>query len=285
MSTRSVKSYAKINISLRVVKKREDGYHELDSVMLPIELHDSIIISTLKNSSDNFVTVDDFSNGLIHYNLASEGIDALAKRYGFSTKFRVYIHKVIPMQAGLGGGSSNAAFTMKAVNQMLKLNATDEEIIDMAKTFGADIPFFVKCVPARCTGIGEIMEPIEVKNNYSVLIVKPASGCSTKEVFEIADKKEYKYVDVDTVIKALKEGDDDLLAESIGNSLEEAACTLVPEIQQIKDTLKASGFKIVLMSGSGSTVYALSTDSSLVKKVAKSLEDKYLVEVTKVLKK
>lgn len=285
MSTRSLKSYAKINISLRVVKKREDGYHELDSVMVPIELHDSIIISTLKNSGDNFVTVDDFSNGLVHYNLATEGINALANKYGFSTKFRVYIHKVIPMQAGLGGGSSNAAFTMKAVNQMLKLNASDEELIDMAKTFGADIPFFVKCVPARCHGIGEIMEPIEIKNNYSVLIVKPASGCSTKEVFAIADKKDYKYVDIDNVVKALKEGDDDLLAASIGNSLEEAASTLVPEIKQIKETLKAAGFKIVLMSGSGSTVFALSTDSSFVKKVAKSLEDKYLVEVTKVIKK
>ena len=201
------------------------------------------------------------------------------------TKFRVYIHKVIPMQAGLGGGSSNAAFTMKAVNQMLKLNATDDEIIDMAKTFGADIPFFVKCIPARCRGIGEIMEPIEIKNNYSVLIVKPSLGCSTKEVFAIADKKEYKYVDIDSVVKALKEGDDDLLAGVMGNSLEDAASSLVPEIQEIKATLKEAGFKLVLMSGSGSTVFALSTDSSLVKKVAKQLEDKYIVEVTKVIKK
>ena len=168
---------------------------------------------------------------------------------------------------------------------MLKLNATDDEIIDMAKTFGADIPFFVKCVPARCGGIGEVMEPIEIKNNYSVLIVKSSSGCSTKEVFAIADKKEYKYVDIDSVVKALKEGDDDLLAEVMGNSLEEAASKLVSEIQEIKNTLKEAGFKLVLMSGSGSTVFALSTDASLVKKVAKQLEDKYIVEVTKVIKK
>ena len=284
MSTKSVKSFAKINISLRVVSKREDGYHELDSVMVPIELHDSIIISTLKNSDDNFVTVDDFSNGLIHYNLASTGIDALAKKYSFKTKFRVYIHKVIPMQAGLGGGSSNAAFTMKAVSSMLKLNATDEEIIDLASSFGADIPFFVKCVPARCRGIGEKMEPIEIKNNYHVLIVKPSCGCSTKEVFAIADKKPYNPVDIDTVLKALKEGDDDLLATCIGNSLEEAAMSLVPEIKQIKDTLLASGLKLVLMSGSGSTVFALSTDLSFLKKVARSLEDKYVVELTRIKK-
>lgn len=285
MSTRSVKSFAKINISLRVVSKRSDGYHELDSLMLPIELHDSIIISNLPGSLDNFVTVDDFSNGLIHYNLASGAIDTLAKKYGFSNKFRVYIHKVIPMQAGLGGGSSNAAFTMKAVNSMLKLNASDEELMELAAPLGADIPFFIKCQPSRAKGIGEKLEPLEIKNNYYCLIVKPTCGCSTKEVFAIADKSEYKPVDIDTVVKALKEGDDDLLAESIGNSLEDAAISLVPEIKQIKDTLKASGLKIVLMSGSGSTVFALSTELSLINKVAKQLEDKYTVEVTKVIKK
>ena len=285
MATKSVKSYAKINISLRVVSKRKDGYHELDSLMLPIELHDSIIISTLKESSDNFVTVDDFSNGLIHYNLASSGIDALAKKYGFKTKFRVYIHKVIPMQAGLGGGSSNAAFTMKAVNNMLKLNASDEELSELAAPLGADIPFFIKCQPSRAKGIGEILEPLEIKNNYYCLIVKPTSGCSTKEVFAIADKSEYKPVDIDTVVKSLKEGDDDLLAETMGNSLEEAAISLVPEIAQIKEFLKSLGLKIVMMSGSGSAVFALSTDSSLIKKAAKQLEDKYTVEVTKIIKK
>ena len=148
-----------------------------------------------------------------------------------------------------------------------------------------NIPFFIKCEPSRAKGIGEILEPIEIKNNYYCLIVKPSSGCSTKEVFAIADQKEYKPVDIDTVVKALKEGDDELLADSIGNSLEEAAISLVTEIAQIKETLKAAGLKIVLMSGSGSAVFALSTDQSLIKKVAKQLEDKYVVEVTKVLKK
>ena len=285
MSTKSIKSFAKINISLRVVSKRNDGYHELDSVMLPIELHDSLIISTLKNSDDNFVTVDDFSNGLIHYNLATLSINELAKKYHFDTKFRVYIHKVIPMQAGLGGGSSNAAFTLKAVNAMLNLGATEDELIELATPLGADIPFFIRCKPSRCKGIGEIMEPIEVKNNYYCLIVKPTEGCSTKEVFAIADKEPYVPVDIDNVIKALKDGDDDLLAASIGNSLEKSAMQLVPEIKQIKETLKNFGFKIVLMSGSGSTVFALSTDATLIKKAARQLEDKYFVEETRVIKK
>ena len=281
---RSVKSYAKINLALNVVSKRSDGYHELDGIMLPIELHDSIIISKLKND-DNFVTVDDFSNGLVHYNLATTAINALAKKYHFSERFRVYIHKVIPMQAGLGGGSSNAAFTMKAVNSMLKLNISDEELIKLAAPLGADIPFFINCKPARCKGIGEKFTNVEVKNNYYVLITKPKSGCSTKEVFAIADTKPYKQFDIDKVQKALEEGDDETLANSIGNSLEEAAISLVPEIQELKDKLKDLGLKIVMMTGSGSAVFALSTDISLLKKARKELEDDYFAEIAKVIKK
>ena len=281
---KSFKSFAKINISLDVLKKREDGYHELDSVMLPIELHDSLIFSSLGKSSDHFITVDDFSNGLDHYNLVSTAINALADKYHFSNKFRVYIHKNIPMQAGLGGGSSNAAFALKAVNSMLKLNASEQELIDIATPLGADIPFFIPCVPARCNGIGEKLTPIEIKNNYYVLLVKPNKGCSTKEAFKILDNKEYQHVDIDSVVKALKEGDDELLANSVGNSLESAAMELVPEIKQIKDDLKARGFKIVLMSGSGSTVFALSTDVKELKKAEKELMNHYFTCVCKVRK-
>lgn len=281
---KSIKSYAKINISLDVVSKRSDGYHELDSIMLPIELHDSIIIETLYKSSDNFVTADDFSKSLVHYNLASSALDAMAAKYNFSTKFRIYIHKNIPMQAGLGGGSSNAAFTIKAVDQILNLHASEQEMIELATPLGADIPFFISCVPARCRGIGEKVEPIEVKNNYYVLLVKPNVGCSTKEIFALVDQSEYIHPDIPTVLKALKEGDDELLANSIGNSLEAAAISLVPEIAQIKNALKERGLKIVMMTGSGSTVFALSTDVKLLKKIAKEFEDHYFVEVTKVLK-
>ncbi len=285
MNQISVKSYAKINISLNIKEKREDGYHELDSIMVPIELHDSIIISKLfTKTNDNFVTVDDFSSGLIHYNLASSAINALKKEYNRPEHFRVYIHKVIPMQAGLGGGSSNAAFTMKAINQMLKLGASDDDLIRLATPLGADIPFFIKATPSRCQGIGEKISPIYIKNNYYVLIVKPNAGCSTKEVFRIADSKPYKQIDIESVVEALREGDDDKLAECIGNSLEESAISVVPEIKEIEDYLRSKGLKLVLMSGSGSTVFALSTDKMVLKKIAKEIEDKWFVELTKIIK-
>ena len=283
MKNLHIRSFAKINISLNITKKRGDGFHELDSVMLPISMHDSLVVSKL-NATDNFVTVDDFSIGTFSYNLATFAIEKLQSIYHFNDKFRVLIHKVIPIQAGLGGGSSNAACTLKAVNSMLKLGATDKELIDIAKSLGCDIPFFIKCKPSRVQGVGEVLTPITVKNNYYVLIVKPEPGCSTREVYGLSDQMDLKTCDINNVIKALEEGDDELLANSISNALQEPAIKLVPSIQTIIDELKEKGLKIVQVTGSGSAVFALSTDKNILKKVLKELENKYEVEIARVLK-
>ena len=279
-----IRSYAKINLCLNIVGKREDGFHELDMVMVPISLHDSLVVSKLNKSRDNFVTVDDFSIGSFSYNLATFSIDKLQSIYHFDQKFRILIHKVIPIQAGLGGGSSNAACTMKAVNSLLKLGIKDEELMEISKPLGCDIPFFINCKPARCQGVGEIVTPIEIKNNYYVLIVKPEAGCSTKEVYQAADSMNLPVCNVENVIKALAEGDDDLLAENMSNALQEPAISLVPNIQTIIDELRGFGLKIVQVTGSGSAVFALSTDKKILKKVFKQLEDKYQVEFARVLK-
>ena len=284
MKSLHIRSYAKINLCLNITGKREDGYHELDMVMLPISLHDSLVIAKLEKATDNFVTVDDFSIGSFTYNLATFSIDKLQSIYHFDQKFRILIHKVIPIQAGLGGGSSNAACSLKAVNTLLKLGASDEQLMEIGKTLGCDIPFFIKCKPARCKGIGEIVEPIEIKNNYYVLLVKPEPGCSTKEIYQVADTMDLPVCNVDNVIKALRDGDDELLANSVSNALQEPAISMVPVIQSIIDELKEAGLKIVQMTGSGSAVFALSTDKKLLKKVFRQLENKYQVELAKVLK-
>ena len=284
MKNLHIRSFAKINISLNITKKRKDGFHELDSVMLPISLHDSLVISKLNLATDNYVTVDDFSIGTFSYNLATFSIEKLQSVYHFDDKFRILIHKVIPIQAGLGGGSSNAAFTMKAVNQILKLGASDEELIELGKTLGCDIPFFIKCKPARVQGVGEVLTPITVKNNYYVLLVKPELGCSTKEVYALSDEMNLKTGNIENVIKALEEGDDDLLAENISNALQEPAIKLVPSIEAIIDELKNNGLKMVQVTGSGSAVFALSTNKNQLKKVFKKLEDRYQVELARVIK-
>ena len=284
MKNLHIRSFAKINISLNITKKREDGFHELDSVMLPVTLHDSLVVSKLNPNSDNFVTVDDFSIGTFSYNLATFSIEKLQSIYHFKDKFRILIHKVIPIQAGLGGGSSNAACTLKAVNSMLKLGATDDELIEIGKSLGCDIPFFIKCVPARVQGVGEVLTPITIKNNYYVLLVKPELGCSTKEVYALSDEMELKTCNIENVIKALEEGDDELLANNISNALQDPAIKLVPNIQAIIDELKENGLNMVQVTGSGSAVFALSTNKKLLKNVFKKLEDKYQVELARVMK-
>lgn len=284
MKSLLLKSYAKINICLNVVGKRPDGYHELDMIMLPLKLHDSILFTELPNAKDHFVTIDDFSLGLFQYNIATTSLQKMEARYGFTNKFRITIHKVIPMQSGLGGGSSNAGCVINAVNSYLKLNLPYEELVALSTGLGADIPFFLTNKPARCTGIGEKVEFINVKNDYYVLLVKPEAGCSTQGVYQVSDKMELPMGDVEKVKEALEKGDDDLLAQSIFNALEQPAISLVPEIQIIKDKLKLAGLKIVQMTGSGSCVFALSTDKHLIHSVARQLENQYLVEVTKVLK-
>ena len=279
-----LKSYAKINICLNVVGKREDGYHELDMIILPLKLHDSILMTELKNATDHFVTIDDFSLGLFKYNIATATIEKMQKAYNFAEKFRITIHKNIPMQSGLGGGSSNSGTVINAVNEYCKLGMTDEDKIKIATGLGADVPFFVFNKPARCRGIGEKLDFINVKNDYYVLIVKPAQGCSTQQVYEVSDTMDLPVGDVEKVREALETGNDDLLAESIFNALEQPAISIVPEIQVIKNKLYAAGLKIVQMTGSGSAVFALSTDKKLIKNAARILEDQYLVEETKVIR-
>lgn len=278
-----VKSYAKINIALNVLDKKEDGYHELDSIMVPLELHDSLIVSE-HYKDDNFVTIDDFSIDFSDYNITSLAIDSLSDKYGFKNRYRVLIHKVIPIKAGLGGGSSNAAAIMKALNKTLKLSISDEELMNIGLTLGADVPFFVKCVPARCRGIGEQIEPITIKNNYYVLIVKPNEGLATKKVFDKADELKLSVGNIDDVVDALASGDDEKLAKSMHNSLESAAISMLPEIKEIKNYLIDRGLKLVQMTGSGSAVFALSQDKKILKKIERELEDKYIVELTKILK-
>lgn len=286
MKTILAKSYAKINICLDIKGKKPNGYHDLDMVMLPIELHDSIQITELKSAPDNMFSMDDFTTGVLDHNIVVLLLDKFAEEYGFKNKFNISIHKAVPTQAGLGGGSSNAAFTIKAVNQYLGLKVSDDELIKMSKSYGADIPFFIKCKPARCQGIGEVLTPIEIKNKYYVLIVKPLEGCATREVYKMADSMDLKTGSVEDVIKALETGDDELLEKSIFNALEEPASKLVPEILEVKQALKNQGLKIVQMSGSGSSVFALSTDKKALKRAEKIMEKKgkYDIVLTKLVK-
>lgn len=281
-----VKSYAKINIVLNVLGKHNNKLHEVDMVTLPLELHDSLSISKF-NDSNSYVTFANTALGGDDNNLATSALNSMRNKFDIKDNFRILINKVIPISAGLGGGSSNAAATLKGINAISNTNISDEELAKMGFELGSDVPFFIYGKPARVSGGGEIVTPITVKNTYYCIIVKPAKGLSTKEVYAKCDEVQLPVYNVDAVVKALEEGDDDTLEKEIGNALESVSLKLLPEIQDIKNTLKDEGFKLVLMSGSGSSVFGLTTDKKLAKKAFKKLFKNQIkggaIEITKVI--
>ncbi len=262
-----IKAHAKINVALDVLDRREDNYHNLDMVMVPLDLHDSIDISLLPSVYDTYITCDDVSLETGQYNLCTIALSAMRQKYNFKNQFRIHIHKSIPMSAGLGGGSSDAAAVIHGVCSLLKINPDPKEIIELCRTIGSDVPFCYKGLPAHVTGVGDIVEPISIAKNYYVLIVKPTEGLSTKTVYQHYDDLEKDHVNVAGVISALASGDDVSLAANMGNALERPAISLYPEVDKIKNALKAEGFNLVLMSGSGSSVFALSENN---RKIAKA---------------
>lgn len=279
-----VKAYAKINLFLDVLSKRDDGYHNLDMVMLPLELHDSIEIEKSPNLTNSYITCDHIDLQETKYNLINATLVEMKKRYGFKQNFDITIHKEIPISAGLGGGSSNAAAVIKALDKMLKLKLEQDEKVNLGASLGADVPYCLANVPAHVEGIGEKVTPIKMKNKFDVIIIKPTQGLSTKKVFALSDTMELDHGNVNNVIKALETGDEDLLEKSMFNSLEKPSIQLVKEVQEAKDELKKAGFKLVLMSGSGSSVFALTTNHKLAISKYHELDKKgYEVYLTRTL--
>ena len=280
-----VKAPAKINLYLDVLGRRENGYHDLDMVMLPVELHDTIELEHLPQGHYTHIISDKIERQVIDHNMIYRTHELLVKQYDFKHNFIIRVHKEIPIYAGMGGGSSNGAAVLRAFKRYGKIKMSDEEETKFCLQLGADVPFCMKNTPAHVEGIGEKVTPIIVKKQYHVLIIKPKQGLSTKTVFEACDKYNLKHGNVQDVIKALETGDDELLAKSMFNSLEEVSMSLCPEVKQVKEMLKKDGFKCVLMTGSGSCVYALTTNHALAVSKALKYDTKgYEVYLTKTAK-
>lgn len=255
------RAYAKINLCLDVVKKRGDGYHELNMIMVPIDFYDvlemNISTTMTMNTNVGFLPMDD-KNTII------KAIEVMRKEYGFSENFAIHLTKHIPTQAGLAGGSADGAATMRMVKRLLKLEISDEKMVAMAKKVGADVPFCVQNRPAFVSGIGENLDFFDFTSDFYIFLVKPYKGVSTKMAFEQLDFTQCSHPDAKAMKKALINQDYRNTLNELGNSLEQSAFNLVPQIAQIKEELIQFGFDGALMSGSGSTVFALSKDESLV---------------------
>ena len=263
------KAYGKINLSINVLRRRPDGYHDLDMIMVPIALHDDLQIEISEQMSYTGNTDLPFDQ----HNTICKAIELLRAEFGFRENFRINLTKRIPMQAGLAGGSADGAAALRAVNRLLDLGLSEQQLALRAAKIGMDVCFCIYQRAARVKGAGEIIEPFEMKRNYEVLLVKPQQGISTGKAYGMLDLERCDHPDITALQEALINGEE--ITALLGNSLEESAFRLLPEIREIKETVKSFGYNDVLMSGSGSTVFVLLPEDKQCEELINELKNRY----------
>ena len=282
----SVKAYAKINLALNVYDRKEDGYHNIDMVTIPLDLHDIIELELLSKGYESYITSDDDSLPTDESNLSNKAFRKMKEKFHIDKNVLIHIYKRIPMCAGLGGGSADAAAVINATLKAIKLKPSQDDLISLASSIGADVSFCLYNKPARCRGIGEKLDFITLKKRYHVLLIKPNEGVSTALAYQTFDELETKpqLSNIERLIEGLKIGDEKIIAEEMKNSLQECAIKIVPEIKNIIDTLKKDGFPLTMMSGSGSTVFCMSLNHhAILEEYKKFSKLNYTVIVTQTL--
>jgi 4-diphosphocytidyl-2-C-methyl-D-erythritol kinase len=224
-----LRAFAKINLSLKILGKRDDGYHDIDSIMLSVSLHDEIILKP----SDAGITVNCSTPG-IKNNIVQRASELLFTEAKIKTGADITIKKNIPLSAGLGGGSADAAATLVGLNSLFGLNMHIGKLMEIAAKLGADVPFCLVGGTARCLGIGDKIEKINPKTGSAFLLVMPRIQVSTRDVYNRYDE--------------IGSGDSD-------NELERAAFGMFPKIGEIRETLDGITRKGWKMSGSGPALY------------------------------
>lgn len=264
-----IKAFAKINLAIDIKKKGENGYHDIDMVTLPITLHDVLEMEQLISRHGIFITSDDPSLICDEGNLAFKALKAMEDNFSFSKGYRIQIYKRIPMNAGLGGGSADAAGIIRAICKLYNMDAHDPKIIKVARSIGSDVPFCLLNKPARVLGTGENIIPLDSKLDYHVIIIKPHKGLSTKDVYEKYDtipEEEREHPDISALIEAIKIGDEQKMFENMKNGLYKPASLLCPVISGILNDFKKMGFPLYSMTGSGNACFALSKDLEQIEK-------------------
>jgi len=244
---------AKINLGLHILNKREDGYHNLESVFLPIPLCDSLeFVEAKEFRFQSNINIDtDKPNSI------TKAIDLISNEYDIP-KLSVYLQKNIPIGAGIGGGSADGAFMLKGLNDYFDLNISTKELEKMALKIGADCPFFIQNKPKLVTGIGEKLESIPMNlKGYNLVIINPNIHISTQEAFSNFEIITNKRRSIKEIIQTEKMQD---WKNYIFNDFEKSIFEKHPEIKNIKNKLYQKGAIYASMTGTGSTVYGLFED-------------------------
>ncbi len=265
------KAHAKINLTLDVERKLDNGYHQVKMIMTTLELHDEVTL-TKRDDSQIIIKSSSVVIPLDKHNIAFKAAKLLQDKYGVKQGVDIFIEKRIPVAAGLAGGSSDAAATLRGLNQLWKLNLSLEELANHGATIGSDVPFCVYQKTALATGTGTDLEFLNEVPNFKIVLVKPRIGVSTKYVYNNYDINNSIHPNTEAMIEAIDSKDFDKVCETLGNSLESVTLRLYPVVQEIKDKLVKLNVPGVLMSGSGPTVFGLIYKDAHLKRVVGALD-------------
>ncbi|AGX02097.1 MULTISPECIES: 4-(cytidine 5'-diphospho)-2-C-methyl-D-erythritol kinase [Bacillaceae] len=251
-----VKAPAKINLSLDVLYKRPDGYHEVEMIMTTIDLADRLELTELKKDEIRIISHNRFVPD-DQRNLAYQAASLLKERFKVKQGVAITIEKTIPVAAGLAGGSSDAAAALRGLNKLWGLGLSLDELAEIGAEIGSDVSFCVYGGTALATGRGEMIKHLPAPPTCWVILAKPFIGVSTADVYRRLDLKGIHHPNTAGMVEAIKDGDYSSVCENVGNVLEDVTLNLYPEVAQIKDQMKRFGADAVLMSGSGPTVFGL----------------------------
>lgn len=269
-----VKAYAKINLALGVVGKREDGYHLLEMIMQNIDLYDEIIVEKQKDGIT--ITCDKPYVPADERNIAYKAAELFINKYNINSGVTIDITKNIPVAAGLAGGSTDGAAVLKAMNEMFDVNASDEELMDLGVKLGADVPYCINGGTALCEGIGEKLTPLKSFKDVIIILVKPPFGVSTKEVYGGLDiSKINKKVELNDLINAMENKNLEVVSRKMRNHLENVTLKKHKILIGLKKELVALGAVGAMMSGSGPSVFAIFDDMMKAQKCYDNMKKKY----------
>ena len=264
---------AKVNIGLDVIKRREDGYHEVDMIMQTISLFDKIAIKKTSkagihlSANKNFLPVDE-------RNIAYKAAKLLIQDCGITDGVDITIEKNIPVAAGMAGGSTDAAAVLMGMNELFALGLSEEKLMEKGAALGADVPFCIMRGTARATGIGTTLTRISPMPNCSVLIAKPNFSVSTKWVYEhLKLTAQTKHPDIEKLISEIEKKDILTIAGYMENVLESVTVPAYPKIAEIRKQMTECGAVKAMMSGSGPTVFGLFTQEETAKKALRLMRE------------
>lgn len=257
MKSIQLRAMGKINLGLDVLRRREDGYHEVRMVMQMVNLYDKIKITKIRGPKIYISTNLPFLP-INENNIAYKAAKLLMEEFNIKSGVYIEIAKHIPVAAGMAGGSSDAAAVLHGINRLFRLNLGKPQLMERGVKLGADVPFCVSRRTSLCEGIGEIITPLQPMADCYILIAKPGFSVSTKYVYENLNIDALKsHPDIDGLVDAINHQDIYKIAGDMENVLETVTAVKYPDIEKIKDLMRREGALNAMMSGSGPTVFGI----------------------------